>query len=73
MEVESRTRDPVILDKILLDEGANGTENASVTTHNPQLQKLYLTAFSNKILNLESYAVIVCFSVLLCPPEFLWI
>lgn len=49
MEVESRTRDPVIFDKILLDEGANGTENASVTTHNPQLQKLYLTAFSNKI------------------------
>ena len=43
MEVESRTRDPVIFDKILLDEGANGTENASVTTHNPQLQKLYLT------------------------------
>lgn len=71
MEVESRTRDPVILDKILLDEGANGTENASVTTHNPQLQKLYLTALSNKILNLESYAVIFCFSVLLCPLEFL--
>lgn len=71
MEVESRTRDPVILDKILLDEGANGTENASVTTHNPQLQKLYLTALSNKILNLESYAVIFCFPVLLCPPEFL--
>ena len=44
MEVESRTRDPVIFDKILLDEGANGTENASITTHNPQLQKLYLTA-----------------------------
>ena len=43
-----------------------------MSTLTPTIAKMHLTGFSNKILNLESYAVMFCSSVPPRPAEFLF-